>query len=222
MDFQEKIMQVILFMPGFLFSLAFHEAAHGYMANKFGDPTAKLAGRVTLNPVPHMDILGTLILPIIGIFTGFFFGWGIPVPVDYRNLKNPRRDGMWISLAGPVSNLILAVIISLIIRVYDNYVDLLVGGLFTPFKAQMIADTLLQYLFLNLGLCLFNLIPIEPLDGGKILFGILPRHIGIRVDQFFSRYGMIILLILYFTRLLSVILLPPIQFLASILLIGVR
>src|SRR3989344_1161029 len=128
MDYKQKILEVLLFMPGFLFSLSCHEAAHAYVASKFGDPTAKNLGRVSLSPVPHIDVLGTLILPIFGLlFGGFLFGWGKPVPVDYRNLKNVRRDGMWIAIAGPATNFILAILFALVIHAYVYFLPSMVG-----------------------------------------------------------------------------------------------
>ncbi len=221
MDFGAKIFEVVLFMPGFLFSLAWHESAHGFVANLFGDPTAKNMGRVTLNPIPHMDMVGTLILPIIGVFTGFFFGWGVPVPVDYRNLKNIKRDGMIIALAGPVSNLILALLLSFVIKYLYTHQQTLIGATFQAHHLETVITTLVTYLFLNLGLCFFNLIPIQPLDGGKILYGILPKKIANQIDQFTVRYGFIILIVLFVTGLIRYILLPPILIAARWLLGGI-
>jgi Zn-dependent protease len=188
----EKILQIILFMPGFLFSLSFHEAAHGFVANLKGDATAKQAGRVTLNPVPHIDILGTLILPIMGLwYGGLLFGWGKPVPVNYRNLKNVKKDAFWISLAGPISNLFLAFVFAIVVRLYVNSEDHL-AGLLPPESIHILGQTLVSIVMLNLALCFFNLIPIEPLDGAKILFGLLPNPIGAQIENFTARYGFII------------------------------
>lgn len=216
----QKILEVLLFMPGFLFSLSFHEAAHGYVANLKGDSTAKLAGRVTLNPLPHMDFIGTLLLPIFGmLFGGFLFGWGIPVPVNYRNLKNLKKDAMWIALAGPVSNFVLAFIFSLVIRAYVYAFPYLAGN-GHEYALGMIGEALKNIFVLNLALCFFNLIPVEPLDGGKILFGILPNEAAFKMERFTSRYGVIILLVLIFTGLLRYILWPPIALVARLMLGG--
>ena len=205
-------------MPGFLFSLSFHEAAHGYVANKFGDPTAKMMGRVTLNPVPHTDILGTLILPISGLlFGGFLFGWGKPVPVNYRNLKNVKRDALWISAAGPLSNLILVFCFAGVINAFRAAVPTLAEH-FTPFVLQKIYGALIQVFALNVALCIFNLIPIQPLDGSKILFGILPTHLGVKVDQFTTRYGMIILIALMLFGVLPYLIMPFLSFFSKLLL----
>lgn len=214
----EKLLQVLLFMPGFLFSLSVHEAAHALVAYWKGDDTAKKLGRVSLSPVPHTDVLGTLVFPIFGmLFGGFLFGWGKPVPVDYRNLKNAKQDGLWISAAGPFSNLILAVFFAGLIHLIVYYYPALVEN-FTQYKTLLFAETIRNYLFLNLALCFFNLIPIQPLDGSKILFGILPGQLGLKVDQFTTRYGMAILLILIFTGSLRYVLWPPIDYVAGLLL----
>lgn len=221
MEFRQKILEVLLFMPGFLFSLSCHEAAHAYVAYKFGDSTAKSRGRVSLSPIPHIDILGTLILPIFGLlFGGFLFGWGKPVPVDYRNLKNIRHDGMWISLAGPATNFILAIIFALIIHMYVYFLPAMFGGIFSEYSLLKILDALKTVLVLNLALCFFNLIPIHPLDGGKIIFGLLPRQIAYRFDAFISRWGVIILLVLIFSGGFRYLLWPPIALFANLLLSG--
>lgn len=219
MEFKQKILEVLLFMPGFLFSLSCHEAAHAYVADKFGDSTAKSRGRVSLSPIPHIDVLGTLILPIFGLlFGGFLFGWGKPVPVDYRNLKNARRDGMWISLAGPATNFVLAILFAFVIHAYVYFLPSMMGGVFSEYSLAQVLEALKTVLVLNLALCFFNLIPIHPLDGGKIVFGLLPRDIALRFDSFISRWGVIILLVLIFSGLLRVLLWPPIAFFANLLL----
>jgi len=218
MDIKFKIIQVCIFMPGFLLSLSCHEAAHAYVAYRFGDPTAKNLGRASLNPIPHIDILGTLIFPIVGMFIGFLFGWGKPVPVDYRNLKNVKRDAMWIAAAGPISNMIFAFILAVIFRAFIYIVgDMSVSETMMT-ALSFVAIALRQYLYLNLALCIFNLIPIYPLDGGKILYGILPINIADKVDCFTMKYGMIILLVLIFTKAIHWILWPPIEFLGKLLL----
>ena len=218
MDWNQKIIQVILFMPGFLFSLSFHEAAHAYIADKMGDPTAKRLGRVSLSPIQHIDILGTLILPIFGLlFGGFLFGWGKPVPVDYRNLKDTKTQGMWIAAAGPVSNIILAVIIAGVIHTYIYFLPSLMQ-VAPEHVLILILEAFKTYLILNLALCFFNLIPVQPLDGSKILFGLLPGELGDVVDRFTTRWGMIILLVLIFSGGIRYILWPPIMLVANLLL----
>jgi len=218
MGFEQKIIDVILFMPGFLFSLSFHEAAHAYVAHRLGDDTAKNMGRVSLSPIPHIDILGTLILPILGLFSGFLFGWGKPVPVNYRNLKNFKRDGMWIAAAGPASNLILAVLFTGLLHVYIATAEHVLGSFLTLPTLKLLGNALVNYIFLNLALCFFNLIPIQPLDGSKILYGILPKGIADKVDHFSTRFGLIVLLILIVSGAFRIILWPPIMYVGKFLL----
>jgi Zn-dependent protease len=198
--FQEKLRLLILYFPAFLFALSFHESAHAYVANRLGDPTAKMLGRVTLNPLPHMDLFGTFLLPLFTWFSPGLIpiaGWGKPVPVDYRSLASPRRDGMWIALAGPMSNFFLAIFFSTMLRGLQQtlpfipeswlinspvFLMVLKGGL------QIIQVSI----WINLALGVFNLIPIHPLDGGKVLTGILPHRWAVSYDRF-ARYGMIVL-----------------------------
>ena len=186
-----KLGEALLFFVPFLFSLSFHEAAHAYLAEKRGDPTARILGRVTINPIPHIDILGTIIFPLISIiWGGLFFGWAKPVPVNPLNLKNYKKDNLLISLAGPVSNLILAVIFALLIKissvVYPNQIYSYFRGNSGIFDYPII--TMLDLgIRLNITLALFNLIPIPPLDGSHILEGVLPN----RFSSFFEQYKQI-------------------------------
>jgi Zn-dependent protease len=165
-----------------LVAITIHEFAHAYAADRLGDPTPRLMGRLTLNPLAHLDPLGTILMVFIG------FGWGKPVMFDPYNLKNPRRDAAIIALAGPFSNLLLASVISVILRVWA-----------TPTSSlSMYSPILYPFLNFNVVLAVFNLIPIHPLDGGKILVGLLPPDIGHTVDIFMSRYGLMLLLVLIF------------------------
>lgn len=156
----------IYFIP-FLFALSFHEFAHGMVAKHFGDTTAESQGRLTLNPTSHADILGTYILPLMAIFFAMpFFGWAKPVPVDSRNLKNPRTDMFWIALAGPLSNLFLAVVGSfLLVFIFSGYAGNSGASLHKMLEA---------FILINLFLAFFNLIPLHPLDGGKVFARFLP------------------------------------------------
>lgn len=162
MDMQFMITKVAAFFPIFLFSICFHEYAHGLMAKWKGDRTAELAGRLTLNPFAHGDLLGTVIFPIIGVLTGFFFGWAIPVPVNERNLKNPRADLFWIASAGPLSNIFLALVMALLV----GFVERFFPAAATLNTIQQLGDT---FIVTNLSLAVFNAIPLHPLDGGKII-----------------------------------------------------
>ena len=165
---------LILLLPPLLFALTFHEAAHGWMALRLGDPTAKLLGRLTLNPLAHLDPLGTLIFIIPP-----HIGWAKPVPVDVRYLKHPRRDMMWIALAGPVSNVILAFLFGMILRGMNA-----VGHDFSNSPAERALVNMVAWsVVLNLSLAAFNLIPIFPLDGSKVLTGLLSPTAAARFQQ---------------------------------------
>jgi len=209
-------MSIFLFIFAFLFSLAIHEAAHAWMADRLGDPTARLEGRLSLNPFRHLDPLGTL-LTFFLIVSGspIVFGWGKPVPFDPFNLRNPRRDTALISLSGPLSNLILATFLAIIIRL---------GYLFlgtTGFGIEMILTHIIK---LNVTWGLFNLLPLHPLDGGKVIIGFLPRDLAYKWDDFLHQYGLIILLFLIFpfagTPPLFFILSPLVHLVLAILLPG--
>jgi Zn-dependent protease len=167
-----------------LLALSFHEFAHAYVANKFGDDTAKQSGRLTLNPLAHLDPLGTIMVFIA------HFGWAKPVPVNPNRLRNPKNDMVWISVAGPLANMILALISGILLRIILNFV----GGI--PSQHSIIgilAFMVVMSLQINLALAIFNLFPIAPLDGSKILYGLLPaKHEG--VIYFIERYGPFILI----------------------------
>jgi len=164
---------LILLLPPLLFALTFHEAAHGWMALRLGDPTAKLLGRLTLNPLAHLDPLGTLIFIIPP-----HIGWAKPVPVDVRYLKHPRRDMMWIALAGPVSNVILAFLFGMLLRGMNA-----VGHDFASPAERALVNMVAWSVVLNLSLAAFNLIPIFPLDGSKVLTGLLSPTAAARFQQ---------------------------------------
>ncbi|MEK7458274.1 MAG: site-2 protease family protein [Patescibacteria group bacterium] len=161
-------------------ALTIHEFSHAWMADHLGDPTPRLQGRLTLNPLRHLDPIGTLLLFIAG------FGWGKPVEFDPYNLKRPQRDTALIALAGPVSNLLLATMLAILLRTI---------GMAMP---SFLISTLIFTIFMNISLAIFNLIPIHPLDGGKIVIGILPPETGRELDLFLHRYGFIILIFLIF------------------------
>jgi len=154
---------LLLSIPPILLALSFHEYAHAWMANRKGDPTAKMLGRLTMNPLAHLDPMGTLMIVIV------HFGWAKPVPVNPMNLKDPKKDMLWIALAGPASNVIMAVGLGLLIRVMGG-MGLRVDGSFLGLFQYMLYFAVM----INLVLAIFNMLPIPPLDGSKILFGILP------------------------------------------------
>jgi Zn-dependent protease len=192
----------VQFVP-FLFAVVIHEFGHGYVAKRFGDNTAEEAGRLTLNPVPHIDILGTLIFPIINMVSGMsvMFGWAKPVPIDPRRFSSARKGLFFVSFAGPAFNfmasLLSAVGLLLWVRLVskENY-------LFEPITLMLNISVII-----NFGLGFFNLIPIPPLDGSKMLESFLPTHLAIRYERL-SKYGFAILLLLLFSGAIRYIAIP--------------
>lgn len=192
-----------------LISLSIHEAAHAWAADRLGDPTARLLGRLTINPGAHIDPIGTLLLPGIAILTGLpIIGWAKPVPVNLNQLRHPRRDFMYIAAAGPVSNLLQA--------------GMLAAGAWLMFPEGIeegFAGVLLaQGVFLNVLLALFNLIPIPPLDGGNVIGGLLPEHLAVTYDRLVRPWGFLILYAILLSGLFSRIIIPPAFFLTRMLL----
>ncbi len=169
-------------MPAILFALTFHEYAHAWAAWKLGDPTARSMGRLSLNPLVHLDPAGTIML-VITVMSGFGIGWAKPVPVDPRYLRNPRKDMLWIALAGPVSNIILAFIL---VGVFTHLPS---GGALTDTLRQMIRYGIV----INLALAFFNMLPIPPLDGSRVLRGLLPPAQAHRFGQL-EMYGPMLLI----------------------------
>jgi len=178
-----------------LFSLCFHEYAHGWMAKLKGDNTAERMGRLTLNPLPHMDLTGTVILPGITVLLNSmgaglpFFGWAKPVPVNVRNLENPRKDMFWIALAGPMSNIILAIVGTILLSFFHS--ALIASGYY-----KALTTLTAQFIVTNLFLAFFNLIPLNPLDGGKILARFLPPSLAYKLEQYEAMTGMILMFLM--------------------------
>lgn len=178
MDLVEIGGKLALFYVPFLFALCFHEYAHGQVAKWRGDRTAERMGRLTLNPFAHADLVGTFILPVSAIVFGIpiFFGWAKPVPVDSRNLKNVRTDMFWIALAGPLSNVFLALCATIFLFVTSRF------GLLGAF-ARPVHSLMEMFILTNLFLAIFNIIPLHPLDGGKVLARFLPASINYKLEQ---------------------------------------
>lgn len=185
-----------------LFAITVHEAAHGWMASRLGDGTAKMLGRVSLNPLKHIDLIGTVIVPVATfLLTGFLFGWAKPVPVDGRNLRNPRLDMALVALAGPGANLLMAVLWGLVVQV----------GLALWDVSQWLAGPLVYMgaagVLINVILMALNLFPLLPLDGGRVLNALLPPAWSANFSRL-EPYGLILLLALLVTGLLGAVLTP--------------
>lgn len=194
-----------------LVSLSIHEAAHAWAADTLGDPTARMLGRLTINPVAHIDPIGTLLLPGIAILTGLpIIGWAKPVPVNLNQLRHPRRDFMYIAAAGPASNLLQA--LALAGAAWFLFPDglSLDGG----FAGMLLA----QGIFLNVLLALFNLIPVPPLDGGNVIGGLLPERVADAYDRLVRPWGFLILYGILLSGLFAAVIVPPAIHLTRILL----
>jgi len=199
MDELTLIQRIVVWILPVVFAITVHEVAHGWVAKKYGDNTASQQGRLTLNPMKHIDILGTIIIPglLLLSFTGFIFGWAKPVPVDPRNFKNPKRDMAFVALAGPVSNLLMALAWALLTRL---------GVMIeTEVISLPLIYTGIAGISINLVLALINLIPIPPLDGSRIVTGILPHRLAWQYNRL-ERFGFIILLVLLWSGGLSYVL----------------
>jgi Zn-dependent protease len=207
------IIEVLVSLIALAVTITIHESAHAWMADKLGDPTARLSGRLSLNPLKHYDPIGTTLLLVLAVmsFLGLPvipFGWAKPVPFDPYNLKDPRKGAALISVAGPSANIIFAIFLALIVRIFP-----------------MTTGILALVIILNLSLAIFNLIPIHPLDGGKILAGFLPEKEAREFDYFMNRVGIILLIFLIFpifgsTSLITSIFYPIINFLLNLLIPG--
>ena len=203
-----SIIEGIISLFVVLFAITVHEASHGWAALKMGDPTAFHMGRITLNPIHHIDPLGTILLPLILIIMGAPpFGWAKPVPVNPLNLRNPRRDNLLISAAGPLSNFIVAFIAFLIIKIFMTLDPNLLYGRIGGFNSLLspIITILYYTVLINVILAIFNLIPIPPLDGSGVLMGLISEEAAEKYEQL-RPYGFLILLVLIMTGIIGRIL----------------
>ncbi|MEK6680350.1 MAG: site-2 protease family protein [Nitrospirota bacterium] len=210
-----------------LFAITLHEAAHGYVANKLGDPTARHLGRLTLNPIAHIDLIGTILLPLFMLFTTggtFIFGYAKPVPVNSMNFKNPERDMAIVAASGPGINIILAIISGIIFHIIiflgpminiNNQAGFILTTILVP-----VALMLKKSVLLNVLLAVFNMIPIPPLDGGRVIVGMLPRDLSYSYSRI-EPYGILILMALLFLdpfKTLSRIMWPVVSFFVNLIL----
>lgn len=203
--------EIILIIPVLIFAIVVHECAHGWVAYKLGDPTAKTAGRLTLNPLPHIDPIGTVVLPLTLLLLryltgmGFIFAWAKPVPVNPVYFSNPRKGMLLVGLAGPVSNFLQAILMALLIR------------LVLPLHITVLSSLLFYGVLINIVLGVLNLLPVPPLDGSRILTGLLP----LRMARAYSRLepmGMFIIILLFSTGFLGAMIWPIIGVLMNLLL----
>jgi Zn-dependent protease len=199
---------LVLMVPGLLLAVTVHEVAHGWVADRLGDPTARQAGRLTLNPLPHIDPLGALAFVLAG------FGWARPVPVDARNLRRPIRDMAWVAAAGPLSNFVTAFVGLVLLVLTSRFVE-------SAFFARPVAGMLRFVYTFNLGLAIFNLIPLPPLDGGHFLPYFLPRRSWPLLARL-QQYGPLILLLLVFSGATRYIVGPLFALANSIYLAALR
>lgn len=206
------IVSLILLIPVLLISLSFHEYMHGRVSYMLGDPTPKIMGRLTLNPLRHLDLVGSLVLIITRRI-----GWAKPVPINPRYYKNPRQGMMYVGLAGPGANVFLALCFSFFLKVFyigaNNMINIV------PMKfLELLGNFLYLAVIINLSLAVFNLLPFPPLDGSKILMGFLPP----RFDKYFYKLegpvGMVIIMLLAFTGVLGMIIFPIVNFLSNFLI----
>jgi len=201
------ILEIISIAVILFSAVVLHEYAHGWVAYKLGDPTAKLAGRLTLNPVMHVDPVGTIFLPgvlialrFLGLNT-FLFGWAKPIPVNFSRLNNPRRDMMLVGMAGPAVNVVLAVVASQLTRV--------------PMSLD-VYKFVEAAVFINLLLAAFNMIPIPPLDGSRLVMGLLPRGLAVPYSQL-ERYGILIVMVFIYMGVLDAVVLPVVEWAGRLL-----
>ena len=209
MDELTLVGRIAIWILPVVFAITVHEVAHGWVASKLGDHTAKNLGRLTLNPINHMDLVGTVIVPGVLLFLGgFIFGWAKPVPVNWTNLNNPKRDMVYVAMAGPLANFFMAIGWGILMKI-----GYLLGSSNEFFSLPLIY---MGYagVFINAVLMMLNLLPILPLDGGRILAGLLPSKISLEFSKS-ERFGFPILIVIIAMGWLSNLLGPPVYFLQS-------
>lgn len=210
---QDTLTQISIWALPVLAAIVFHEVAHGWVAYRLGDPTAARMGRLTLNPLSHIDPFGTVLLPLLLIVVGapFLFGYAKPVPVNFYNLRHPKRDMVWVALAGPVTNILLAAASAYALRFVSS-----AGGSLPLFVVAPLTFMAQSSVNINVMLAAFNLFPIPPLDGGRVLVGLLPEPHSSTVARI-EPYGFLILIVLLMTHLLDFFLGPLVYFVIRVL-----
>lgn len=209
MDELTLVGRIAIWVLPVIFAITVHEVAHGWVASKLGDNTAKNLGRLTLNPISHIDVVGTLIVPAVLLFLGgFMFGWAKPVPVNWINLKRPKRDMIYVAIAGPLANLLMAIAWGILMKI-----GFMLGS-GNEFISMLLIYMGYAGIFINAVLMMLNLLPILPLDGGRVLAGLLPNEISYQYSKL-ERLGFPILIVIIAMGWLSKILGPPIYFLQT-------
>ncbi len=217
MDVPDIIRQLIISAVPILIAITFHEVSHGYVANRLGDPTARLMGRLTLNPLAHIDLVGTVILPVILLISGApVFGYAKPVPINPANFKDPKRDMAISAAAGPVTNLCLAVASLLILKFLLAPMAFLLPQSLGSAALTPLTMMFTQSIIINVVLAAFNMLPLPPLDGGRVLIGLLPHKQAVAYSKV-EPYGFIILIILLMTGIAGIFITPLINLFMALL-----
>lgn len=196
---ENAFLKISIMLVPIMFAIVCHEVAHGFVAWRYGDPTARMLGRLTLNPIKHVDLFGSIIVPVFLVLShsGILFGWAKPVPVTYENLRNPKKDMIWVAAAGPITNIVIAILSAVLLR---GTIAIGNPAFLDTSKVMFLEPVILMLaasVYFNLLLAIFNMFPLLPLDGGRVLMGLLPQRMAYsfaRIEQ----YGFIILLLLLF------------------------
>lgn len=216
---QDILRDICIYAVPLLLAVVAHEVAHGWVAEKLGDPTARLLGRISLNPLVHVDLVGTVIIPLVLLVTNapFLFGWAKPVPVQFHRLHGGRKAMAWVALAGPLTNLMLAAASALVYRLVVLLFGLGLGSGISGLVLHPLFHMARFSVVFNLVLMAVNLFPVPPLDGGRVLTGLLPRSLAFQVARL-ERYGMFIVMIFVITGWWGYMLRPVVNLFARILL----
>ncbi|HJV64457.1 MAG TPA: site-2 protease family protein [Geomonas sp.] len=211
LPFQQFFLKVSIMLVPALMAITCHEVSHGFIADKFGDDTARSMGRLTLNPLKHIDIFGTLMVFIVGV------GWAKPVPVNFRNLRRPKTDMIWVAAAGPITNFLLATFSAVAMRTIAHFaVDIAETSMLAA-VLKPITWMLAFSVYINLLLAIFNLIPVPPLDGGRVAVGLLPYRLATTLARVEPFGFIIIILLVFFTRIFDYVILPVLNTLVYLL-----